>query len=311
MERDADAIVLRKHCRIARKRLARLLVAGSDWLYMIRPLTRINCSLRNFVQRKMMHVKPIGALEDNYMYLVTDKLTGKAAVVDPVDVDKVMEVVKSEGVELVAALITHHHWDHAGGTKKLAEVMGNQFPIYGFGDGRIEQLNKVSTDQMVFKIGGLTVTCLHTPCHTTGHICYYVCDENEKVVFTGDTLFIAGCGRFFEGSAEDMNRALNVILSSLPDETKVYCGHEYTVANLLFAKSIEENNGDIDQKLKWAKQCSSDNTPTVPSTIGEEKLFNPFMRVSNPSVLGALKIDDPIEAMKKLREMKNSFKAKV
>uniref|UniRef100_A0A1I7ZLP3 hydroxyacylglutathione hydrolase n=1 Tax=Steinernema glaseri TaxID=37863 RepID=A0A1I7ZLP3_9BILA len=259
----------------------------------------------------MMHVKPIGALEDNYMYLVTDKKTGKAAVVDPVDVDKALEAAKSECVDLVAALITHHHWDHAGGTKKLAEVMGANFPIYGFDDGRIEALNNPSTDQLNFKVGGLDVTSLHTPCHTTGHICYYVRDENQKAVFTGDTLFIAGCGRFFEGSADDMNHALNVVLSALPDETKVYCGHEYTVSNLLFAKSVESGNQDIDAKLKWAKERSAEKKPTVPSTIGEEKRFNPFMRVSKPSVLEPLKVDDPVKAMKKLREMKNSFKASI
>ncbi|TMS36012.1 hypothetical protein L596_003283 [Steinernema carpocapsae] len=259
----------------------------------------------------MMHVQPIPALEDNYMYLIKDTKSGKAAIVDPVDVEKVMEVVKAENVQLTAALITHHHWDHAGGTKKLAEAMGAEFPIYGFSDGRIESLNHATEDQKSFKIGELDVTSLHTPCHTTGHICYYVRDAKEKAVFTGDTLFVAGCGKFFEGSATEMNRALNVVLAGLPDETKVYCGHEYTVSNLLFAKSVDGDNTKVTEKLRWAQKLRAEHKPTVPSTIREEKTFNPFMRVADAAILKKLGVKDEVAAIDKLREQKNSFKAKV
>uniref|UniRef100_A0A915N6R3 hydroxyacylglutathione hydrolase n=1 Tax=Meloidogyne javanica TaxID=6303 RepID=A0A915N6R3_MELJA len=154
------------------------------------------------------------------------------------------------------------------------------------------------------------IRALKTPCHTSTHICYYITDEaeNQKCVFTGDTLFIGGCGRFFEGTAEEMNYALNENLGKLPDDTKVYCGHEYTIKNLEFALSIEPNNPNILSKVEWAKNLRKQNGFTVPSTIGEEKAFNPFMRVNNFGIqekLGTLY--DPIATMQKLRDLKNKF----
>jgi hydroxyacylglutathione hydrolase len=157
----------------------------------------------------------------------------------------------------------------------------------------------------VFQIGSLQVKALSTPGHTTGSVSYYVVDpdSDEKAVFTGDTLFIAGSGRFFEGTGKDMYYSLIEQLGSLPRETKVYCGHEYTVSNLKFAASVEPNNIPLAEKLKWAHSKSI----TVPSTIEDEFRTNPFMRVYEASIQSALGVTDPIQAMDLLREMKNKF----
>jgi len=239
-------------------------------------------TLRSFVKPiavrrhfyNMLHVTPIPALSDNYMYLIVDEKTKEAAIVDPVEPQKVVEAVKHSGVNLVAALTTHHHWDHAGGNEDLAKLVPG-LPFYG-GDDRIGALSKKVAHGDKLKIGELNVECLFTPCHTSGHICYLVTDdENSKAVFTGDTLFIAGCGRFFEGNAQQMYNALIKILGSLPGDTKVYCGHEYTEKNLKFAAVADPNNPEIAKKMAWAQQRKC----TVPSTIAEEKTYNPFMRV--------------------------------
>merc|ERR1711894_643164 len=155
----------------------------------------------------------------------------------------------------------------------------------------------------------------YTPCHTSGHICYYVTSkgdsENDKAVFTGDTLFIGGCGRFFEGSPEQMNTALNEILGSLPDDTNVYCGHEYTTANLKFGLHVEPENDDIIRSLKQAQELrtKSPPVPTVPSTIGKEKLINPFMRVGQKTVRDhSGNTTSNVETMKFIRTEKDNFK---
>uniref|UniRef100_A0A914KPZ8 hydroxyacylglutathione hydrolase n=1 Tax=Meloidogyne incognita TaxID=6306 RepID=A0A914KPZ8_MELIC len=256
-----------------------------------------------------MRVIPIPANADNYQYLIVDTKSNKGAIVDPVDVDGFFNVIKKENADLFMALVTHHHWDHAGGTEELKSKKSD-VKIYGGDANRIKSIDYVVEDNEEIEFGNLKIRTLKTPCHTSTHICYYITDEaeNQKCVFTGDTLFIGGCGRFFEGTAEEMNYALNENLGKLPDDTKVYCGHEYTIKNLEFALSIEPNNPNILSKLEWAKNLRKQNGFTVPSTIGEEKAFNPFMRVNNVGIqekLGTLY--DPIATMQKLRDLKNKF----
>jgi len=263
----------------------------------------------NFRQVRTMKVVAIPANDDNYQYLVVDESTKTSAIVDPVDVKSILATVKNEGANLVSALVTHHHWDHAGGTEALSNAVTN-VTIYGGDAERIAAISKVLKHEDEFQVGSLKVKALRTPCHTSTHVCYFVTDDqkNERAVFTGDTLFIGGCGRFYEGTAEQMNEALNVRLAKLPNDTKVYCGHEYTVANLKFAKSVEPNNQAVAAKLSWAEKERQAGRYTVPSAIGDEKEFNPFMRVSDASVQKSLGVEDPIKAMAKLREMKNNFR---
>ena len=256
-----------------------------------------------------MDVKILPALHDNYMYLIVDKATKEAAIVDPVEPKTVLQAVQEHGVKLTTVLTTHHHWDHAGGNEELVK----QHPglqVYG-GDDRIGALtNKIGHDAK-FNIGNLNVQCLFTPCHTTGHICYFVTateDSNNSAVFTGDTLFLGGCGRFFEGTAEQMYKALITILSALPDYTKVFCGHEYSLQNLKFASHVEPENEEVKKKIEWSQQRREEGLPTVPSTIAEEKLYNPFMRVTETPVQKHAGKNDPIETMRAIRAEKDNYK---
>ncbi|XP_011173222.1 hydroxyacylglutathione hydrolase, mitochondrial isoform X2 [Solenopsis invicta] len=263
------------------------------------------------VDHSNMKVLILPALQDNYMYLIIDEATQEAAIVDPVDPEAVTAAVQQNDVKLTKVLTTHHHWDHAGGNAKLSKSFAD-IAIYG-GDDRIEAINHKIMHSDTFNIGNLSIKCLATPCHTRGHICYYVTGggggEHPPAVFTGDTLFAGGCGKFFEGTADQMYKALVEILGSLPEQTKVYCGHEYTVNNLKFALHVEPENATIRQKLDMVHTQRANNLPTVPSTIKDEKLTNPFMRVHEPSVMKHAQQNDPIQTMSYLRREKDNFKA--
>jgi hydroxyacylglutathione hydrolase len=199
---------------------------------------------------------------------------------------------------------THHHWDHAGGNKKLLSSLPNSnLPVIGGKD--CEGVTETPSHKSTFSIGkNIQVTALHTPCHTQDSICWFMEDSktNEKVVFTGDTLFIGGCGKFFEGNGTEMNAALNTILASLPDDTKVYPGHEYTKSNVKFLKKIDGGNSDVQALEKFADE----NQETQGKfTIGQEKRHNAFMRTSEEAMRKVTGKTDPNEVMAELRELKN------
>lgn len=259
-----------------------------------------------------MNVKILPALDDNYMYLIIDESTKEAAVVDPVEPRKVLKAVSDEGVNLKSVFTTHHHWDHAGGNAELVQLK-RDLEVYA-GDANAAALTKAVSHSDELNIGSLRVTCLLTPCHTKGHVCYFVEDQSgggPPAVFTGDTLFSAGCGKFFEGNADQMYTALVKILGSLPGETRVYCGHEYTANNLLYAAHVEPENVAVRERLTWAKEKKAAREPTVPSTIAEEKTFNPFMRVHEASVQKHTGAQDPVKVMENLRNEKNNFSKRV
>lgn len=259
-----------------------------------------------------MQVRILPALSDNYMYLLVDEKTMDAAVVDPVEPDTVLRAVEEHGVKLTTILTTHHHWDHAGGNKALLDKCSG-LRVLG-GDDRIDGVTQLVQHGDEITLGGLKIQCLATPCHTTGHICFYVTDseKNEKIVFTGDTLFLGGCGRFFEGTAEQMYSALVEKLGALPPDTKVYCGHEYSLQNLGFGAHVEPGNQEIHDKISWCrtKRELAVPEPTVPSTIEEEKRINPFMRVEEASVQAHTKTTGGVETMRALRAEKDNFKSK-
>lgn len=252
-----------------------------------------------------VHILP--ALSDNYMYLVVDDKTQEAAIVDPVEPKKVIDTVQKEGVQLTTVLTTHHHWDHAGGNVELAELVKG-LTVCG-GDDRIGALNKKVTHGDQLKVGSLDVKCLFTPCHTRCHICYVV-NGQPSAVFTGDTLFVAGCGKFFEGYPSEMYRALIEVLGKLPADTLVYCGHENTVNNLKYAAHVEPENPEILRHIKRSKNKREANKPTVPSSIGDELKFNPFMRVHEENVKKYTGKSDPVDVMGALRQDKDKFKPK-
>uniref|UniRef100_A0A3N7FAV2 hydroxyacylglutathione hydrolase n=1 Tax=Populus trichocarpa TaxID=3694 RepID=A0A3N7FAV2_POPTR len=177
---------------------------------------------------KILHVP---CLEDNYSYLIIDESTKEAAVVDPVEPEKLVNAANEHGLHLKLVLTTHHHWDHAGGNEKIKEMVPG-IKVYG---GSLDNVkgctNKVENGDKVSLGADVNILALHTPCHTKGHISYYVTGKEgeDPAVFTGDTLFIAGCGKFFEGTAEQMYQSLCVTLGSLPKPTQVYCGHEVRI----------------------------------------------------------------------------------
>ncbi|EXJ78490.1 hydroxyacylglutathione hydrolase [Capronia coronata CBS 617.96] len=199
---------------------------------------------------------------------------------------------------------THYHWDHAGGNKKILKSLPSAVPVIG-GKG-CEAVTKTPAHGSKFNIGkNIQVTALHTPCHTQDSICWYMEDQStgERVVFTGDTLFIGGCGKFFEGNGAEMHVALNEILAALPDDTKVYPGHEYTKSNVKFLKKVDPSNEAVKKLEKFADE----NRETQGKfTIGQEKEHNAFMRVHTPDMKKVTGKTDPSEVMAQLRELKNS-----
>lgn len=256
---------------------------------------------------RKMHITPIPlswGQSNNYAYLLVDEPTKNAWLIDSAFPEDVLSFLDSkwESFELKAIVNTHHHWDHAGGNKTFHKKYPD-LPVIGGRDS--ELVTYTPSHREVIDLGdNVSITALHTPCHTQDSICYYVKDSKtgEKAVFTGDTLFVSGCGRFFEGSAEQMDTALNKILGKLPNETVVYAGHEYTKSNVKFSKTVL-NNSAIAKLEEFAL---ANEFTAGKFTIGDELEFNPFMRTSDPQVQQATGETDSIEVMAKLREMKNN-----
>jgi hydroxyacylglutathione hydrolase len=258
-----------------------------------------------------MSVIPVPQLTDNYAYLVADDASREATVIDCAEADTVLDEVKRRGLKLVAVLSTHWHGDHTGGNTALAAKVAG-IRIYGARaeGGRIPALTDPVDDGDTIQVGGLAGRVLGIPAHTNGHVAYYF--ASLKALFCGDTLFIAGCGRVFEGQAATMVASLRK-LAALPDDTQVFCGHEYTENNLRFALTVEPGNPALKKKYEWAVARRRENKWTIPSTIGEEKQTNPFLRTDSAEIRASLKrsnpglSDDPVEIFAQLRAMKDRF----
>jgi len=251
-----------------------------------------------------MRVRQIPCLGDNYCHLIIDEETGSAAIVDPANGPKIAAVLHDEKVTLTHILCTHHHWDHTGGIPHLLDEFADLQVVAGAQDAeRIKGTTLAVLDGQRFAVGELEAQVIDVPCHTRGHIAFLF----DGALFSGDTLFVAGCGRFFEGDAAQMHKALNLRFAVLPPETKVYCGHEYTVSNLRFAQSLEPDNPALRAKLLWATAQCEAGPSTVPSTIGEELTTNPFMRLNSPEIQAATGATRPVQVMQRLRELKNAF----
>lgn len=256
-----------------------------------------------------MRVRPVPCLRDNYAYLVWRAGAKEALVVDPSEAEPVLEALRVEGLTLVGILNTHHHYDHVGGNAALVERCG-PLPVFAHASdaGRIPAQTVELEQGSVVALAGLVFDVLHVPGHTLGAVAY----AGEGAVFTGDTLFAAGCGRLFEGTAVMMYESLNSKLGALPDATRVYPGHEYTESNLRFAAHVEPANREVVAKLERVRAQRSRAEPTIPSTIGEERLTNPFLRVTSPELLAAVagKLGGertPAAAFGALRAMKDTF----
>jgi len=247
-----------------------------------------------------MQVIPVPCLSDNYAYLVI--ANGRAAVVDPSQADPVLRAIDEHRVKLSEIWLTHHHWDHIGGIEPLIEecpieqVRGSQ---YDADHQRIPRQTDALSDGDSFDFAGVTVDIAEIPGHTLGAIAFIA----EGNLFSGDTLFIAGCGRVFEGTMEMMSRSL-AKLRSLPPDTKVWCGHEYTVNNLRFAKTIEPENPEVERALQEAIAVREAGEFTVPGRLDRELATNPFLRFDEPTVAAGR---DPVASFSAIRGAKDSF----
>jgi hydroxyacylglutathione hydrolase len=255
-----------------------------------------------------MKVIPVPQLMDNYAYLVIDEDTRRAGIVDCAESEPVLAAVEREHVQLTAVLPTHHHYDHVGGNQDLLAAHPG-LTVYGV-DERIPGLTARVRDGERLQLGGLTAQVIFIPAHTTGHIAYYF--ARERAVFTGDTLFAGGCGRLFEGDAAMMIQSLSK-LSVLPDDTRVFFGHEYTEKNLRFALTLEPHNAALREKHAWAQAQQRQGGTTTPTTIGSEKATNPFLRWDSAELRQTLKqrfpslpMDD-VSVFAKTRALKDEF----
>jgi hydroxyacylglutathione hydrolase len=262
-------------------------------------------------QQRDLSVLTVPAFNDNYLWVIHDGV--HAAVVDPGDAGPVRDALAAHHLTLTAILLTHHHADHIGGVASL--LAQSPVPVFGPRNDGIEGITRALGEGERIVVPGLDLelAVLEVPGHTLGHIAYVRCTPGAHWLFCGDTLFGGGCGRLFEGTPAQMADSL-AKLAALPDDTLVYCAHEYTVANLRFAQAVEPDNQGLAFRMKDASEKRGTRLPTVPSTIGLERGTNPFLRYTEPGIVkslieaGRLKEGaSPVEAFAALRAWKNVF----
>ena len=252
-----------------------------------------------------MKIEIIPCLNDNYSYLIFEKETNIISIVDPSDFNACDEVIRKYK-KLDYILNTHHHLDHVGGNLELKDKYNSKILASEKDKRRIPGIDILLKDKQIFKIGNLEFKIIFIPGHTSGHIAIYF--KKEKILFYGDNLFSLGCGRVFEGTHAEMLNSLNK-LKSLPSDTKVYCGHEYTKRNLDFCLKYDNKNQFLKDKIKEVNLRLKDNLPTIPTSIGDEIKTNIFLRCEDKAIKQALSLKDSSdqEIFAKLRDLKDAF----
>ena len=239
-----------------------------------------------------MKIEIIPCLQDNYSYLIIDKKNNTACVVDPSEADPIIKYLENNNIKLKFILNTHHHYDHVGGNEELKEKYGASVIGYKEDKERIPKIDILLNDQETWIYENFEAKVIHVPGHTLGHICFYF--HKEQSVFTGDTLFSLGCGRIFEGTNSQMFSSLKK-LKKLPQNTKIYCGHEYTKQNSRFCITHDKNNKKLKAKINEIEIKIKKGLYTIPSTIQDELDCNIFLRSDN------------VETFSKLRDLKDNF----
>ena len=239
-----------------------------------------------------MKIKIIPCLQDNYSYLIIDEKKNIACVIDPSEADPIIEYLENNKIELKFILNTHHHYDHVGGNLELKKRYGVSVAGYKGDKERIPEIDILLSDQETWVYENFEAKIIHIPGHTLGHICFYF--YKEESVFTGDTLFSLGCGKIFEGTYSQMFDSL-MKLKELPENTKIYCGHEYTKKNSDFCLAYDANNENLKAKIDDINIKLKAGLPTIPSTIKDELDCNIFLRSNN------------VESFSKLRDLKDNF----
>ena len=268
------------------------------------------------VKNTLLHVWPIPAFEDNYIWCIHDG--DCALVVDPGDASPVLRYLEQEKLTLTGILITHHHADHTGGILQLLKSLGSSIPVYGPIGNNIPGRTQVAIEGDKFEISAprISFEVHEVPGHTLSHIAYFAnmqANVVEPMLFCGDTLFASGCGRLFEGTPTQLSQSLAKFIA-LPKNTLVYCTHEYTLSNIRFALAVEPNNANLITWAQTAKALRAQNLPTLPTTIGQELQVNPFMRCDQKEVIesalevsGEKSLPSPAHVLAVIRAWKDRF----
>lgn len=254
----------------------------------------------------ILEIHQIPVLQDNYVYLIHEPVANATAVVDPAVAPPVVAALAEKGWSLTHVFNTHHHWDHVGGNLELKARTGCTVVGFKADRARIPGLDVAVGEGDSVSLGEAVARVIEVPGHTLGHIAYWFFQENA--LFCGDTLFAMGCGRLFEGSAEQMWRSL-AKLRALPPETQIYCAHEYTHSNGRFALSLEPDSPTLLERMQEVNRLRRQGMPTVPSTLQEELTTNPFLRADDPLLQQAVGLEgaDPVRVFAELRRRKDRF----
>ncbi|GAB6067900.1 hydroxyacylglutathione hydrolase [Methylothermus subterraneus] len=255
----------------------------------------------------MLEILQVPALSDNYIYLLHEPESGQTAAVDPAAAEPVLSALAARGWRLSWVFNTHPHWDHVGANLALKQATGCQVVGFGGDSSRIPGIDRLVGEGDALELGASSCKVLEVPGHTRGHIAYWFAEANA--LFCGDTLFALGCGRLFEGTPEQMWNSL-CKLRDLPEATRIYCAHEYTLDNARFALSLEPDYPPLLQRARQVEQQRAHNQPTVPSLLGEEKLTNPFLRADDLDFQARLKMrgERAVVVFAEIRRRKDRFR---
>ncbi len=256
----------------------------------------------------MLRVLPVPAFKDNYIWLIIHNSSPSCLIIDPGEAQPVLAILQEQSLQPTGILLTHHHWDHVNGVAELQQHYSLR--VFGPAQETIETVTDPvqAGDNLTWPGWDLELRVMAIPGHTRGHVAY----TGDGMLFCGDTLFTGGCGRLFEGTAEQMYHSLQA-LAGLPEETSVYCGHEYTEANLRFAQAVEPDNQDLLLRIKQTAMLRAQQLPTVPSSLALEKQTNPFLRCHLDSVRqaaekhAATSLHDPVAVFRTIRAWKDNF----